>query len=265
MVAVEWVVGSEEGASGGRESASRSAEWLVAAKERSHGSVERRFRPGNLRADPIATVGSQPMNLSKLQETKSTIRFSARLSRPEASERIGSWTLLTLPKNASAKLPSPVSTMVEGTINGFPFRAALEPDGNGSHWLRLSKALQDAAGADAQDAVSVEITRVGEEPELRVPMDLRQALEAAPRAQALWAQITPMARRDWILWIISAKQEETRQRRIENACDMLVSGKRRPCCMPGINWRTKDSLVTSDETWLALPNSRSRSSARSTK
>jgi len=155
--------------------------------------------------------------------------------------------------------------MVEGTINGFPFRAALEPDGNGSHWLRLSKALQDAAGADAQDAVSVEITRVGEEPELRVPMDLRQALEAAPRAQALWAQITPMARRDWILWIISAKQEETRQRRIENACDMLVSGKRRPCCMPGINWRTKDSLVTSDETWLALPNSRSRSSARSTK
>ena len=37
-------------------------------------------------------------------------------------------------------------TMVEGTINGFPFRAVLEPNGNGSHWLRLSKALQDAAG-----------------------------------------------------------------------------------------------------------------------
>ena len=61
-----------------------------------------------------------------------------------------------------------------------------------------------------------------------------------------------MARRDWILWIVSAKQEETRRRRIENACDMLASGKRRPCCMPGINWRRKDSDVTSDETWLPL-------------
>jgi hypothetical protein len=156
-------------------------------------------------------------------------------------------------------------TMVEGTINGFPFRAALEPNGNGSHWLRVSKTLQDAAGADAQDTVTIEITRVGEEPELRVPMDLRKALEAAPSALALWAQITPMARRDWILWISSAKQEETRDRRIENACDMLASGKRRPCCMPGINWRTKDSDVTPDETWLALPSSKSPSAARPTK
>jgi hypothetical protein len=57
------------------------------------------------------------------QETKSTIRFSAKLFRPKATDEIGSWTLLTVPKNASAKLPSRGMTMVEGTINGFPFRA----------------------------------------------------------------------------------------------------------------------------------------------
>ena len=73
------------------------------------------------------------MKLAKLQETKSTIRFSAKLFRPKATEKIGSWTLLTLPKNASAKLPSRGMTMVEGTINGFRFQAALEPDGKGSH------------------------------------------------------------------------------------------------------------------------------------
>src|SRR6266851_878340 len=98
------------------------------------------------------------MKLAKRQETKSTIRFSARLFRPEATEKIGSWTLLTLPKNASAKLPSRDMTMIEGTINGFPFRAALEPDGQGSHWLSVNKALHDAAGADAGDTVTVEIT-----------------------------------------------------------------------------------------------------------
>ena len=205
---------------------------------------------------------TKKVNLAKPQETTSTIRFSARLVRPD--EEPGSWALLTLPKTASAKLPSR-DTMVEGTINGFAFRAALEPDGNASHRLRLSKALQDAAGEVVGETVMVEITRVGEEPEVRVPMDLRKALEAAPAAQASWTQITPMARRDWVLSISAVKQEETRTRRIEITCDMLASGKRRPCCFPGINWRRKDSDVTSDETWLPLPSSRGRSSARSTK
>jgi hypothetical protein len=176
----------------------------------------------------------------KLQETKTTIRFSARLFRPKATEKIGSWALLTLPRNASAKLPSRGMTMVEGTINGFPFRAALKPNGKGSHWLRVNKAMHDAAGADAGDTVTVEMTRAGEEPETRVPMDLRKALAAVPPAKALWADITPIARRDWILWISSAKQPETRRRRIKKACDMLASGKRRVCCFGGVKWLMKN-------------------------
>src|SRR4029434_32031 len=55
------------------------------------------------------------MKLVKLRETKSTIRFSAKLFGPEANAKTGSWTL-TLPKNASAKLPSRGMTMVEGTL-----------------------------------------------------------------------------------------------------------------------------------------------------
>src|SRR5271169_5860845 len=192
------------------------------------------------------------MRLAELQETKSTIRFSAKLFRPKATEKIGPWTLLTLPKNASAKLPSRGMTMVEGTINSFPFRAALEPDGKGSHWLRVNKVLGDAAGAGAGDTVTVEITRAGEETEIRVPMDLRKALAATPRAQAFWSEITPMARRDWILWISSAKQPETRGSRIEKACDMLASGKRRVCCFGGLNWLRIDH-PTAGETWLPLP------------
>src|SRR5260370_12629202 len=109
------------------------------------------------------------MKLAKLQETKSTIRFSARLFRPKAAEKIGSWTLLTLPRNASAKLPSRGMTMVEGTINGFPFRAALDPNGKGSHWLRVNKALHVAAGPEPGEKVTVEITRALEEPNTSLP------------------------------------------------------------------------------------------------
>ena len=204
-----------------------------------------------------------PMKLAKLQQTKSTIRFSAKLFRSEATENAESRTL-TLPKNVSAKLPSRGMTMVEGTINSFPFRSALEPNGKGSHCLRVNKAMRDAAGADAGDTVTVEITRAGEEPEIRVPVDLRKALAASPQARALWAEITPMARRDWILWISSARQPETRSRRIEKACNMLASGKRRVCCFGGLNWLRKDH-ATAGGTWLPLPNSKKHFSPGSTK
>ena len=66
--------------------------------------------------------------------------------------------------------------------------------------------------------------------ELRLPTDLRKALAAAPVAKAQWRDLTPIARRDFISWIESAKQSETRRRRIEKACSMLIAGKRRPCC-----------------------------------
>jgi hypothetical protein len=114
--------------------------------------------------------------------------------------------------------------------------------------------MHDAIGADGLDTVTVEITRVGEEPETRVPMDLLKALATAPLAQASWADITPIARRDWIFSISSAKQPETRRRRIEKACDMLASGKRRLCCFPGIKWLMKEN-AKSCGMWLPLPNS----------
>src|SRR5438132_11887944 len=70
----------------------------------------------------------------------------------------------------------------------------------------------------------------GEESEDTLAVDLRKALAAAPVAKAQWRDLTPIARRDFISWIDSAKQPETRRRRIEKACSMLAAGKRRPCC-----------------------------------
>ena len=165
-----------------------------------------------------------------MTKTAPKIHFKAKLFRPGESEKGDSWTFLVLPKNASAKLPSRGMTAIEGTINGVPFQATLEPDGQKSHWLKVDRKLGEAAGADAGDVVTLEIAPAAEEPEPDVPADLRKALAAVPKARALWSDITPIARRDWIQWITSVKQAETRARRIKNACSMLAAGKRRVCC-----------------------------------
>ena len=95
----------------------------------------------------------------------------------------------------------------------------------------MGRKLGKSAGAEADDIVMLEIALAGKETEPEVPPNLKRALAAAaPKARALWSDITPNARRDWIHWIISAKQPETRARRIKNACSMLAAGKRRVCC-----------------------------------
>ncbi len=66
-----------------------------------------------------------------------------------------------------------------------------------------------------------------------VPMDLRKVLASDPAARAAWEDITPLARNEWICWIISMKKPETRKNHIERARTELKEGKRRPCCWPG--------------------------------
>lgn len=154
----------------------------------------------------------------------STIRFETKLCT------IGSWTILRLPQSASAKLPSRGQTMVEGTINGVSFRAALEPDGKGSHWLNFGKALQKATKARAGDTVSLAIASTKDWPEPPIPADWQAALAADPQIRHLWMRITPLARWEWLRWIGSTSQSETRKRRIQVACSKLKAGERRPCC-----------------------------------
>lgn len=76
-------------------------------------------------------------------------------------------------------------------------------------------------------------TKVAGEAPHRLPADLRAALAGDPAANRLWADITPLARNEWICWVTSAKKEETRRRRIEVGLDKLRKGMRRPCCWPG--------------------------------
>jgi len=66
--------------------------------------------------------------------------------------------------------------------------------------------------------------------ELTVPQDLQQALAATASVQSAWQNLTPLARWDFVHWVNTAKQPQTRQRRITRTCQMLAAGKRRPCC-----------------------------------
>ncbi len=141
------------------------------------------------------------------------------------------WTILSLPKDDSAKLPSRGQVSVTGLINGCEFKAVLEPDGRMGHWLRITDELQKIAKVKSGDTVSMEITTGSDWPEPTIPKDLGEALKMAPeKVKEKWKDITPMARWEWVRWVNATPNQNTRAVRIEKTISKLNGKHRRPCC-----------------------------------
>lgn len=66
-----------------------------------------------------------------------------------------------------------------------------------------------------------------------VPDDLRESLFSHSDVLEKWNSLTPLARNEWICWVISVKKAQTRKEHIDRLCRDLLNGKRRPCCWPG--------------------------------
>lgn len=73
-----------------------------------------------------------------------------------------------------------------------------------------------------------------------VPADLKKCLISDSNTLALWEDLTPLARNEWICWMEDAKKDETRLKRIGRVKSDLEAGKRRPCCWPGCSHRNKN-------------------------
>lgn len=157
-------------------------------------------------------------------------RFAAKLRRPADVEESEPWAFVVVPKSASDKLPRRGRTSVQGTIDGYPFMAMLEPDGQLSHWLKVPAALLANAGITAGTTVTVEFVPCPEQLEPQLPPELHDLFHGSPEAKATWDATTTIARIDWIHWIESAKQARTRASRLTDACQMLAAGKKRVCC-----------------------------------
>jgi uncharacterized protein YdeI (YjbR/CyaY-like superfamily) len=73
----------------------------------------------------------------------------------------------------------------------------------------------------------------------KLPNDFAHAIAAQDYATALWQDITPLARNEWVCWVTSAKKQETREKRIRVGLDKMKKGERRPCCWAGCPHREK--------------------------
>jgi hypothetical protein len=139
----------------------------------------------------------------------------------------GAWTYLPIPFDVYQVFGSKARVSVAGTVNDFPFRNSLMPEGDGTHSMMVSKELRAGANAHTGDLVSVTIQRDTEERTVSVPPDLATALTSNPEAAAVFETMTYSQKKEFVDWISGAKQATTRASRAAKASEMLATGKKR--------------------------------------
>lgn len=116
---------------------------------------------------------------------------------------------------------------VRGTVNGTPLRSRLAVYG-GRTYLGLRAEIRRAAGIDVGDSVEVVLELDDAPREVEVPDALAAALEQDPAAADAFAALAFTHRREYAEWVASAKRDETRERRVAKALEMLRGGVAHP-------------------------------------
>jgi uncharacterized protein YdeI (YjbR/CyaY-like superfamily) len=104
-----------------------------------------------------------------------------------------------------------------------------KPDSKWSETNRKLWAQLKAEGSLAPAGLAAAPTenRYPPRPEVpEMPHYLAQALQANPRASSFFQTLAPSDRRPFVLWVHTAKREETREKRLREAIRLLASGQK---------------------------------------
>ncbi len=115
---------------------------------------------------------------------------------------------------------------VVATVNGYTWRTSVARM-KGEFVVGLSREVRQGAGVEAGDEVEVTVALDVAPREVEVPAALAEALAADPEAAALFDRMAFTHRKEYARWVAEAKKEETRQRRVQQAVEMIRAGQTR--------------------------------------
>ncbi len=147
------------------------------------------------------------------------IQFRAQLQRrgPAAAIVLDDAQVATLGEGAK-RFP------VTATVNGYTWRTSVARMG-GEFLLGLNRQVREDAGVEVGDDVEVTIELDVAPRDVEVPEALATALTADPQAKAAFERMAFTHRKEYARWIAEAKREETRDRRVRQALEMIRAGK----------------------------------------
>jgi hypothetical protein len=136
------------------------------------------------------------------------------------------WVFVSIPFDVASVYGTKGRVPVKGTINGFPFRKALLPEGDGTHAMVVCKELQAGAKVSVGDEVEVILDRDTAERTVDVPAELTAALAPHETVREIFESLAYSHRKEYADWVGGAKKEETRKARSLKAVEMLRARRR---------------------------------------
>jgi Bacteriocin-protection, YdeI or OmpD-Associated/Domain of unknown function (DUF1905) len=115
---------------------------------------------------------------------------------------------------------------VIATVNGYTWRTSVARMG-GEFLVGLNREVRQASDVQAGDDVDVMLELDGAPRVVEVPEVLAAALAADPQSEAVFGRMAFTHRKEYARWIAEAKREDTRQRRVQQALEMIRAGQTR--------------------------------------
>jgi hypothetical protein len=152
----------------------------------------------------------------------SLLEFDAELQKPPDVQVV----YIVAPFSVQDIFGAKGQVKVRGTIHGESYRSSLQPMGDGTHSMIITKAILSAIGKTPGDTVHVMMEEDTEERIVTLANDFRHALERNAEAQSAVDRFAYSQRKLYMDWIKSARKPEKRENRIQKAVQKIVRGEK---------------------------------------
>jgi len=152
-------------------------------------------------------------------------RFEAAIQRSD-----NGWGAFVLfPHDTQAEFGIKGKVPVQALLDGLPYTGTLMTMGMPCHILAVTKAIRDELGKAPGDLIQVELWKDDVPRTVDLPKDFAKLLKREKLLKD-FEKLTMTRRKEYRNWLITAKREDTRQRRMTKAIELLKAElKSRPC------------------------------------
>lgn len=128
---------------------------------------------------------------------------------------------IEFPFNVSKEFGGKGRVKVKALIDGCKYRGSLVKMGGDCHLLGITQQVRKETGKNPGDTVHVIIEEDKEERVVEIPEDLLNILEKEPELHRFFNGLSYTHRKEYVRWIVEARKEETRIRRLNKALELL--------------------------------------------
>ncbi|MGZ6404345.1 MAG: YdeI/OmpD-associated family protein [Bdellovibrionota bacterium] len=132
------------------------------------------------------------------------------------------WVIIRIPLDVAKVWGTRGTLKVKGTVDGFAFRSALFPTGQGGHIMIVNKRMRKGAGIRVGEVAKFRLEPDTEKRIVNAPAELKRAL-SQDKSLLRWYEKLNDSTRKWIgEWIQDVKGPEARVRRSEQIAVRLL-------------------------------------------